>query len=625
MKKSKILEAVRNIPDDAKILAAVLHDSNDAIIIQDFKGKILAWNKGAEKIYGYTKEKALNMNAHELIPKSKVPEAIKFIKQVTAGKTAQPFETQRQTKTGKIIEIILTATKLQYGQEKIISIITTTRNITERKKELEEIERMATVVKDSNDAIIIQDFKGKILAWNKGAEKIYGYTEKEILGKNIDQIIIEQERPSAQKQLHNIQQGKPTYRAEQTRKTKTGQTKTVDITYTPIKEHNKITKIATTERDITEKKKAEETTKRLASVLQDSNDAIIIQDFKGKILAWNRGAEEIYGYTEKEMLGNNINRIITEQERPSAKKQIRQIQEGKPTFRAVQARKTKKGQIKYVDITYTPIKEKGKITRVATTEKDITGIATTERDITEKKQKAEELQKAYEELKRLDEMKATIVRDTAHELKTPIALITMAVNLLSDEIAKKESMPEKIAEYISILKSNAKRFETETSKILEFNKLQSTEQLEKKPTDVREVIKNILKDSQLLAQQKNLQLKYSQEKVPKINANYELIRTMIRNLIDNAIKFTEKGQVEITCKKQNKSIIISIKDTGIGISGEDLKNLFKPFAKADPSAKGMGLGLMISRRIAEMHNGKITAESKPGKGSTFTITIPLTR
>ncbi|MCX5793467.1 MAG: PAS domain S-box protein, partial [Elusimicrobia bacterium] len=162
-------------------LAAVVLDSNDAVIIVDLKDRITAWNKGAQKMYGYTEAEALGMNIRRLMP-AKLRVKARDLLRVSAA----PIETQRRAKNGRILDVLLTVTVLRDDNGQPVEVAQTERDITEQKRAERERKlseknmlRLATSVLDSNDAVIICDLEDRIIAWNKGAQKMYGYTEKE--------------------------------------------------------------------------------------------------------------------------------------------------------------------------------------------------------------------------------------------------------------------------------------------------------------------------------------------------------------------------------------------------------------------------------------------------------------
>ena len=260
-----------------------------------------------------------------------------------------------------------------------------------------ELHRLATVVNDSNDAVIMHDLDGKILTWNRGAKEIYGYTEVEVLGKNVREIVAEPDREALLTMIRKIKEGEIVKSFELQRVAKDGRILDIWLTATLLSdEKGKPVAIATTERDITERKKKEisliERVKelhRLATVVNDSNDAVIMHDLDGKILTWNHGAKEIYGYTEVEVLGKNVREIVAEPDREALLTMIRKIKEGEIVKSFELQRVAKDGRILDIWLTATLLSdEKGKPV----------AIATTERDITERKRLQKEIQQFNKDL-----------------------------------------------------------------------------------------------------------------------------------------------------------------------------------------------------------------------------------
>src|ERR1017187_9191006 len=354
-------------------MATVIQDSNDAITIQDLEGRILAWNRGAEIIYGYSESEALQMNIVDTVPESHQSEAMNFIAALNSGELVSSLETKRKTKDGRIIDVWLTNTKLVDDQGKLTGVATTGRDITEQTKTLEKFRRMATVIQDSNDAITFQDLEGNILAWNRGAEIMYGYSEAEALTKNIVDTVPKEYQEEARGFLASLKRGELVPTLETKRKAKDGRILDVWLTNTKLTDDKgKLTGIATTERDITERMGSLEKFRRMATVIQDSNDAITFQDLEGNILAWNQGAEVIYGYSQAEALRMNIVDTVPTDYQEEARGFLASLKRGEllPTLET--KRKTKKGRIVDVWLTNTKLTDdKGKLTGIATTERDI--------------------------------------------------------------------------------------------------------------------------------------------------------------------------------------------------------------------------------------------------------------
>jgi PAS domain S-box-containing protein len=268
--------ALKDKVEDLRRLATVVSDSNDAVIMHDLDGKILAWNRGAKEIYGYTEAEALGRNVREIVAESDREAALTLIQRIKQGEIVKSFELRRLTKDGRVLDVWLTTTLLMDEKGSPVAIATTERDITERKRaetvlqqKLEELSRMATVVSDSNDAVIMHDFDGKILAWNRGAQETYGYTEAEALGRNVREIVATADREAALTLIQNIKQGKLVRSFELRRLAKDGRVLDVWLTSTLLRdEKGQPVAIATTERDITERKRTEEEIRELNTGLE---------------------------------------------------------------------------------------------------------------------------------------------------------------------------------------------------------------------------------------------------------------------------------------------------------------------------------------------------------------------
>lgn len=236
-------------------LATVVLDSNDAVIIVNLNDRITAWNKGAQKMYGYTEEEALGMNISRLMPEKLRVKARDLVRV-----SAAPIETQRRGKDGRVLDVLLTVTVLRDEKGRPVEVAKTERDITaqkqaERERKLSEktVLRLANSVLDSNDAVIICDLDDQILAWNKGAQKMYGYTEAEALEMSIRRLMPENKLLKA-RELVRVSAAP----IEAQRLTRGGRILDVLLTVTVLRDDKgQAVEVATTERDITEQKRAE--------------------------------------------------------------------------------------------------------------------------------------------------------------------------------------------------------------------------------------------------------------------------------------------------------------------------------------------------------------------------------
>lgn len=238
-----------------RLMATVVRDSNDAITTQDFDGRITAWNRGAELMYGYSEQEALSANIARLTPPDKVAEQNDFMRRLIEGEAITSFKTQKVTKNGRILDVWMTVTKLMDDAGNPVGLTSTEHNITARKREEENLKLMATVVKASNDAIIFHDIEERITAWNHGAELMFGYSEQEALQMTIGQLS-PPHKTAEQKNINRlIYAGENVSSYETQRLTKNGSILDVWMTVSKIADNEgKVIGIAATERDITTRK-----------------------------------------------------------------------------------------------------------------------------------------------------------------------------------------------------------------------------------------------------------------------------------------------------------------------------------------------------------------------------------
>ena len=254
-------------------LATVVQDSNDAVLIYDLQGRLQTWNHGAQLMYGYSEAEALQMNIVDTIPEGKRAELQAFMERLSQGEAVSSLETQRLTKDRRLLDVWLTGTVLTDDRGAPVAVASTERDITERKRAETGLRRLAMVVIDSNDAITVQDLDGKISAWNRGAERMYGYTESEARAMNIQEIIPEAKRQEALAFMKRVLKGAeevPSFETQ--RHTKDGRTLDIWLTVTRLLDAaGKPVGIATTERDITERKRVEEALKDRTIQLETAN------------------------------------------------------------------------------------------------------------------------------------------------------------------------------------------------------------------------------------------------------------------------------------------------------------------------------------------------------------------
>ncbi|MCX5810579.1 MAG: ATP-binding protein, partial [Proteobacteria bacterium] len=226
------------------------------------------------------------------------------------------------------------------------------------------------------------------------------------------------------------------------------------------------------------------------------------------------------------------------------------------------------------------------------------------------------------DFKNLERMKKEFIANISHELRTPLTAIKGFVETLEDE----EDVKNK--RYLEIIKRHADRLIHIVGDLLLLSENEEKgAELELEEVSLKNIIENVLKIFENRAKEKNININVTiQDTLPFIQADPFKLEQMFINLIDNAIKYTEEGEITISITENNGLIVINVRDTGIGISNEYLPRIFERFYVVDKSRSkrlgGTGLGLSIVKHIVNLHGGTIDVESTPGKGTQFIITLP---
>jgi len=255
-------------------------------------------------------------------------------------------------------------------------------------------------------------------------------------------------------------------------------------------------------------------------------------------------------------------------------------------------------------------------------------------DITELKQHERELSKLVEELEvardnamEADRVKSRFLANMSHELRTPLNAILGYTELILDHIYG--DVPEKIREVLERLEKNGRHLLNLINDVLDFSKIEAGQlDLSLNEYSMKEVVQTGLTAVEALAMEKNLDLKVTvPEDLTKGMGDEQRIVQVLLNLLGNAIKFTDEGEVGVEVSVSNETFLVSVFDTGPGLSEADQRIIFEEFHQADGSSTrkkgGTGLGLAIAKRIVEMHGGRLWVESTLGKGSTFCFTLPV--
>ncbi|MGI9543769.1 MAG: tetratricopeptide repeat protein, partial [Cyclobacteriaceae bacterium] len=244
--------------------------------------------------------------------------------------------------------------------------------------------------------------------------------------------------------------------------------------------------------------------------------------------------------------------------------------------------------------------------------------------IEEEKRKTAFEKHRVEQLENINNLKDQFLANTSHELRTPLnGIIGMAESLQDGAAGAPTS---KMANDLALITASGKRLASLVDSILDFSKLKNHDlQLTLKPLDLRSVVEIIFKLSESLIAGKKVNLEnHVPQELPAVTADENRLQQILHNLVGNAIKFTESGSIVVNAKQDDELVSVMVRDSGIGIPKDKVELIFQEFVQADASTTrefvGTGLGLSITKKLVELHGGKIKVDSEVGQGTTFTFT-----
>ncbi len=393
-------------------------------------------------------------------------------------------------------------------------------------------------------------------------------------------------------------------------------------------------------RDVTERNRSDLISRRLAAIVDNSDDAIIGKDLNSIITSWNQGAQRIFGYTADEMIGTSIMRLIPRERQGEEDKILARLRRGDRFDHFETIRVTKDGRQLDVSLTISPIKDAyGKVIGASKIARDITDRKLAEAALREAQSVAEAANAekarlleseriARAEAERASHMKDEFLATLSHELRTPLnAVLGWATVLRS-----KKHLDLEFVQGLETIDRNARVQAQIIDDLLDMSRIISGKvRLDVQQIDLPAVVFEAVDTMRVSASAKGVRL---QSVIDPLNSSVtgdpNRLQQVFWNLLSNAIKFTPKGgRVQVLLERVNSHVEVSVIDTGDGISPDFLPYIFDRFKQADASTTrrhgGLGLGLAIVKNLVELHGGSVRAKSGGlGKGATFIVSLPLT-
>ncbi|WP_434354775.1 PAS domain S-box protein [Parasalinivibrio latis] len=511
---------------------------------------------------------------------------------------------------------------LEENHQNFKELIEKTENNAKNSRDIQN--KQQAILSASLDAIITINQYGLVQDFNEIAEKTFGWTKDEILGKQMADFII----PERLRNAHKIGIGNfletgvgPVLRQriEVPAVRKNGEEFPIELAISPVETESGYIFISYI-KDISSRKAAE-TELQLAAHAFETTEGIIIADSESRIIRTNTAFSQITGHNSTDVVGQGLKILASEQHDRSFYGQV---------WQDVKAEGKWTGQIYIKRIDGSEFPSHFHMTAVKNGQGTITHFVAHFIDITKQKQYENELFQARLDAEKASESKGRFLASMSHEIRTPMNGILGILNILSDTKLEKEQR-----ELLDTGIESGELLLSIINDILDFSKMESeTLMLIDEDYNFHSMLTNVIEILRPTAEKKNLSLfKTVDANVPVyVRGDKDRLSQVFLNLINNAIKFTSTGSIEINvdCIKSNHddfTIVANVKDTGIGMSEEIQKTLFNEFTMADQSFarkhEGTGLGLAISKRLIGMMNGSIHVSSILGEGSVFTIEFPV--
>ncbi|WP_244432043.1 PAS domain S-box protein, partial [Rhodopseudomonas sp. B29] len=520
--------------------------------------------------------------------------------------------------------------------------------------------RLAAIVEGSSYAIVATSLDGRILSWNKAAERLFGYTAEQAIGQDAGNLLVpEALREEERQMLEGIRDGKSFAYLWTKRKKANGDLVDVAVSISPMhSDDGLLIGISASARDITDLVEAErevhsrnaslaqqvaERTAQLektltlqSAILERAAYAVIATDVRGIITVFNPAAERMLGYKAEELIGR-ASPLLFHDPRELAEQADALRAQGiaaEPNLRVLLHRLRQNDPDTavwtYIDELGNRIPTRLTLSRLRTKDGVNLGVLGIAIDLTEQLKYENELKAARASAEQASAAKADFLANMSHEIRTPLnGIIGYADLALEDQTLAPETRRQ-----LSRIFEASNSLRVIIDDILDFSKIEACGvKLDSKPLYINELIENCASIIEPKADEKGLTLiATTRDTPPVLIGDAVRLRQVMLNLMNNAVKFTANGCVEliVSCLSNNGTaaqLRIAVRDTGIGISNDEQKLLFKRFSQADETISrkygGTGLGLAISQRIVQAMGSELKIESEPGFGSSFYFDLEL--
>ena len=574
-------------------------------------------NRFAANFLMTTPDQLVGKPLSQFFPSQTVEHFANSLQAVFASGESSTSESKIPTRSGDVwLETQLVPLAVQDGLVRTVMGIA--RDITERKQAVLRSNQLAAIVESSDDAIIGKTLEGIITSWNAGAERIYGYSEHEVVGQSIMRLVPPELQDDLQQILNRIGVGEKIDHYESWRLTKSGQRLRMSLSLSAMRDSDgQIQGVSAIERDITEQKRAEEriqeSERRYRALFENMLNGLAYcqmvfenaQPVDFIYLDVNGRFDELTGL--KDVVGKRVTKVI-----PG-------IRESNPELFEIYGRVASTGQPERFDSRLEGLG--GRWLSVTVFSPAQGYFVALFENITERKRAEQALANQASELERSNKELEQFAYVASHDLQEPLRMVASYTQLLAKRYAGK--LDSDADEFIGFAVDGATRMQNLINDLLAYSRV-NRKGKPFEPTDCFVVLGHALVNLRMSIEESRAIV--TNGDLPTVPADATQLVQLFQNLIGNAIKFRGElpPHVHITAADNGKEWKFTVRDNGIGFDPQYAERIFVIFQRLHSQREysGTGIGLSICKRIVERHGGRIWAESEPGQGATFYFTIP---
>jgi PAS domain S-box-containing protein len=580
--------------------AALLDALDDAIVVVDLDDHVVFVNAAARALFGYRAGELRGTHVETLIPERlRAAPATGGRLRGLAGRRQRAldtrFELTARQRDGR--ELPVEATLGWADLDGATFAVFKVRKIAERER-AEAVQRLAAVVASSPDAILTKDLDGIITTWNRGAERIYGYSAAEAIGQPVSMLVDPQHVDELDQIMAQIKRGQAVEALETVRVGKDGRAREMSVSVSPLRgPDGAVVGAATVARDLSARKRADE---RVRALLESAPDAVVVINEHGRIVFVNRKTEALFGQPREALLGETVQVLMPEwRDRPAYLDFLHGTQPGGTAFERVAQRAD--GTEFPTEVTFSPLR----------TEDGLLVFASI-RDITGRKAIEEELRRSNHDLEQFAYV-------ASHDLSEPLRVIAGFVDLLARRYRGR--LDEDADRFIGFTVAGVERMQALIDDLLAYSRAGRVA-IEAREVDTAAIVRDVLWGLEPQISERGVVVEVGD--LPTVRAEKALLRQIFANLISNAIKFSDSEQpvVRIGAARQRDGWRFDIEDNGPGVDPRYADRVFEMFQRLHGrDVPGSGMGLAIVKRLAERHGGRAWVSPAQPRGSVFHFTL----